>query len=254
MTNTMEKYLMLLGLAIFALTFKGTNAQASITNIPANTSALLGGNATFFCEVTGTQSGGQTHNFRKTFPEPVLYIAGDDTAQNTTKFTVSDKYRLTINDIVLGDEGTFQCDMFATSGTQTFNMYLTVCDPPTTGSLLWPNDLSYTTAGVAANLTCKAGRSHPPATFRWFRGDTEVTNTAYSPIATTDSQGYGESESSLTLTPATADLGVVYKCMIDVPAQMPAIEKTLAVSFSGSRGLQAGLGLMMITLITMIFQ
>ena len=60
---------------------------------------------------------------------------------------------------------------------------------PTNAWLYWAGNSTTTAEGVTTNMTCEADTSRPPATFRWFKGSTEVTANAVNPSATVDSNG-----------------------------------------------------------------
>ena len=60
---------------------------------------------------------------------------------------------------------------------------------PADGYLYWGNNQTWTPKGKAANLTCESGSSRPPATFRWFRGTTEITTGIVNPTSSVDSNG-----------------------------------------------------------------
>lgn len=216
--------------------------QASITSPPSNASVLLGENATFTCEVTGTQALGEDLTWRRVINGAATFLGSNSNAANSTKHAVTGKYTFHILDAFLGDEGQYQCVLFPTS----YDTYVTVNVAPTSVSLMWPDNRTFTEAGQAANLTCSAGLSRPPATFRWFKGNTEVTNQAVHPVATTDANGYGSSVSTLEQTPSTSEEGTVYKCLVDVPAKAGVLEKSLALSFSGARHVVASLGLILL--------
>ena len=51
-------------------------------------------------------------------------------------------------------------------------------DTPSSTDLYWDDGNTWTPMGVPSNLTCYSSRSYPPASFRWFRGSTELTRYA----------------------------------------------------------------------------
>jgi len=210
-------------LALCLAALHGIDA-ATINTAPTNSSGLLGQNATIYCEVTGTQAQGEVVQWRK----GSTFIGNDASPSNTTKYAVTDKYRLHVKDLVWSDEDSYQCTLFPDS----FTAYITVSDPPSSATLKWSNGEQWTPKDTMSNLTCTSTTSRPPATFRWFKGTSEVTNTAINPTASTDSNGYGTSQSMLQLTPTSE--GDIYYCHVDVPGGTSYVQKTLTVSFSGS--------------------
>lgn len=228
-------------LALFAALAIGINGQATISSQLSNSSAVLGGNANFTCTVTGTQNVGQNHFFRKGITNPTT-LSSDATAVNTTKHSITGKYTLIINNAVMSDEGAYSCSMDSNS----YTAYLVVSDPPATAEFTWPNNRTWNPQGETNNLTCSSARSRPPATFRWFRGASEITTGIMKPTATVDSNGYGTSYSYMSLKPESADENVIYTCHVDVPGGMSYFKKELPIKFSGAGSVVASLGVLVL--------
>ena len=55
--------------------------------------------------------------------------------------------------------------------------------------LFWPTNASTIPVNEEVNLTCTSEYSRPPAQFRWFKGDLEITNQANYSVSNTDSDG-----------------------------------------------------------------
>lgn len=64
-----------------------------------------------------------------------------------------------------------------------------ITDEPTSMSLTWPNGSTIATEDTESNLTCTTGISMPPATFRWFRNNVDITNTSFNPAVEVNSEG-----------------------------------------------------------------
>merc|ERR1711976_315023 len=220
----------ILTIALLATLFAGCLGQ-SITAQPSNTSVLLGNNATLYCEVTGTQIGGDDLIWRKLETGGgSTFIGSNLNVNNATKYASVDKYRLYVFNTELIDEAEYQCSLTPDS----YTAYISVNVAPTSITLKWPNNQDWTQQDQTANLTCTAGTSRPPATFRWFKDGTEITNQATVVSVTTDSDGYGAGMSVLTQTPSSSDEGAVYQCIADVPAQTGAQTASLTLTFSGA--------------------
>jgi hypothetical protein len=224
--------LLLLGLSTAPLAQCQEN-MADLGMVISNSSSLLQGSAQFFCEVIGNQGVGETLNFIKidsiTGDQDVLSV--DSVAVDTIKYSVTDRYRLTVRDIAWSDEGEYRCSLGI---TDIHVAYMVVSDPPTSSEIYWGDGRDYTEKNAQANLTCEASSSRPPATFRWFRGQTEVTGIAIDPKVAVDINGYGRGISMLELTPTSQEEGMLYSCIADVPGKDNVVTQTLAVSFSGA--------------------
>lgn len=227
-------------LAVVLAALHGSQA-ATINTAPTNSSGLLGANATLYCEVTGTQAQGEVLQWRK---GDGSFIGNDGSPTNTTKYEVVDRYRLYIKDLVMSDEDSYQCTLFP----DTFTAYIVVSDPPTSATLKWSNNEVWTPKDETSNLTCTSTTSRPPASFRWFKGSSEVSNTAINPVASTDASGYGTSMSMLQLTPSSSDEGSVYTCHVDVPGGSSYVQKTLTVSFSGAGHIAASFAVLIVSI------
>jgi len=242
----MATALSLVTIVVLAALFSGCESQ-TITTAPSNTSVLLGNNATLLCEVTGTQSGGDDLTWRKLIAggDDSVFIGTNNNVNNATKHASTDKYRLHVLDTEISDEGEYQCNLFP----DTYTAWVSVNVAPTTLTLKWPDNRDWTEQGQTANLTCTADTSRPPATFRWFKGSTEVTSQAVTPDVSTNANGYGAGVSYLEQTPSSSDEGTVYRCVADVPAQTSAVEKSLTLSFSGAGHVIASMALIGLTLL-----
>lgn len=232
-------------IALIAAFAVGINGQATISSQLQNTSAILGNNANFTCTVTGNQNVGQNHFFRKDITNTVT-LSSDATAVNTTKHSITGKYTLIINNVVMTDEGAYMCSMDSNS----YTAYLVVSDPPASSEYTWPNNRTWNPQGQTNNLTCSSARSRPPATFRWFKGSSEITTGIMRPTSTVDANGYGTSYSYMTLTPESADENVVYTCHVDVPGGMSYFKKELPIKFSGAGSVVASLGVLVLAVIS----
>jgi len=206
---------------------------ADLGIVLSNTSSVLGGNASFYCEVIGTQNPTEQLIFSKvdSTTGDVNGVSSDSSVLNDTKYEVTERYRLNVKDIVWSDEGEYRCQLGATPFQVA---YMVVSDPPVDAEIYWTGGKDWTEKDVKANLTCEAGLSRPPATFRWFRGATEITGISLNPNADVDSNGYGNGISMLELVPSSKEEGVLYSCHADVPGKNNAVVKKINVKFSGA--------------------
>jgi hypothetical protein len=241
--------MMFLAITVLAL-IAGCESAVLDTTSMVNGSALFGSVATFTCSISGSQVIGETLSFSKITNGVTGLISSDLNAANTTKHSVAGTYVLSINDAVWTDEGQYQCNL----GIAAATAYLTVGVAPTEGFLYWGNNQTWTKKGEAANLTCESGTSRPPATFRWFRGATEVITGILNPTSSVDASGYGTAMSMIEMTPDTVDEGIVYKCEIDVAGKDSVLSETLAVSFSGAASIMASMFLVMATAVVASFR
>lgn len=61
--------------------------------------------------------------------------------------------------------------------------------PPTELVLSYPDNRTAVDPSQQVNVTCTARHSKPPAKLRWFKGYTELTDTAYLHVDEPDEQG-----------------------------------------------------------------
>ena len=55
--------------------------------------------------------------------------------------------------------------------------------------LYWPGPSQSVVVGVSSALTCMLNNTDPAASFRWFKGQQEITDQAQNPSPTNNSQG-----------------------------------------------------------------
>ncbi|KAK2164544.1 hypothetical protein LSH36_62g05000, partial [Paralvinella palmiformis] len=194
---------------------------ASIDVPPSNMSALLGSRAEFYCGVTG-QGGSESLLWRKL---PSFFISQDDMSVNTSKYQITDNYRLHILDLIPQDDGEYQCQIMA----DMFTAWLVVCDVPTSVEISWNEENR--DIGRYGNLTCTCPRSKPPASLRWFKESEEITDDAIPYEQEQDSNGYGESISYLAVTITEENFDIPYRCQADVPAVENAISDEFRFSY-----------------------
>lgn len=229
----------ILGLAAGAL------AQATITTEPSNTTAIVGDTAEFYCGVTGTQDGGTILSWRRV--ETNFFIGSDSTPSNTTKYDITDKYRLYIQNVTMDDEGEYQCQL----SLQVFTAFLVVSDPPATMTLTWEH--STQELDQTGNLTCVTGSSKPAAELRWFRGNTELTTGFYT-TTTNGMNDYGTAMSTMELTLTEALDGETYTCQADVPGGTNVLAESFTIDAESAASVsQATLSVLVLTFLAALF-
>lgn len=214
------------------LALSGVHAITIVTE-PQNTTALENTNATIPCLVSD-QVFGENVVWNKIANGVTTTISTNNiVTASTSKYAIAGNYNLTIISVVTADEGSYECSISNNANLKKSAM-LTVASNVTSVSLLWPGNSETVTMGVQSNLTCRTGTSRPPASFRWFRGNIDITNAAYNPTPSTDANGYGSSYSVQTLTLYAADRDTVIKCIVDLNDLQNVYTKEIKVTFSGS--------------------
>lgn len=205
---------------VFLVAIGGLEAL-TVTKSPVNTGVILGENATMHCTVTNIQAGESV--IWKKLPSSLITL--DSTSQNIAKYKVEGTYNLVLMNAQLTDEAMYECEA---GGTQ-YAISLTVGIAMRSLQLYWPGNLNTVRLNMVQNMTCKSEYSRPPATFRWFRDNVEVTNQATTYNGTVNSDGYGDSYSYMSMTVTAADVGKSYRCEGDVPGRRNALNQTLTI-------------------------
>ncbi|CAH1774471.1 unnamed protein product [Owenia fusiformis] len=207
-------------ICLVILAISGLDA-ITVTRAPANTGVLIGNNATLYCTVTNIGAG-ESVIWKKT----PLVIGLDGSSTNTAKYAIIGQYNVVVMNAQIADEGQFECE----AGGNQYSIMLSVGDVPTGLSIYWGANLNTPIMNAANNLTCQSTNSRPPATFKWYKGTTDVTSQALTLNGTVNSNGYGDSYSYLEVTPTSSNSGDVYRCEASVPGRDNALNETMTLS------------------------
>lgn len=204
----------------------------TIVTEPQNTTALENTDATLPC-IVANQNFGEDVVWKKIVNGVTTTISTNSIVTGSGKYAIAGNYNLTIVNAAIADEGTYECSI---SNQQSLkkSATLTVASNITSMTLLWPGKSETASMGVQSNLTCTSVKSRPPASFRWYRGNMDITISAYNPTPTTDSNGFGSANSVQTLTLNAADKDTVIRCIADLNDLRDVMTKELPVKFSGS--------------------
>ncbi|KAL4236577.1 Nephrosis 1 [Mactra antiquata] len=192
---------------LFITVYPSLCLSIMIKERPSNVTVLEGSVATFRCGIVQKRSTDliSTDEFAS-----VLTYNGKST--NGTKYTVDTYYTLTVKDITIDDEAWYECQ----AGQDRARARLSVNVMMTDMMLMWQDDPVYTNKSLV-NLTCIVIYSRPPAEITWYHGDMEMTSLASSNNKTIDSDGFGNSSSTVTILVSSIDDTKPYQCVASLP-------------------------------------
>ncbi|XP_033125305.1 kin of IRRE-like protein 1 [Anneissia japonica] len=129
------------------------------------------------------------------------------------------EYNLQIQDVVLEDDGQYECQVLAGTEGETLRSAplakLTVIRPPISVSIENSPTLS-AVEGIPIELVCRGLKGNPAAEIKWYRDGAVVEGAVYStePSQNDPTGKLHDAKSVLSITPTLTDDAAVYTCQV----------------------------------------
>ncbi|XP_078591219.1 kin of IRRE-like protein 1 isoform X2 [Branchiostoma floridae x Branchiostoma japonicum] len=204
-------------LALAGLVARGSAQDQSFREEPDSVAVRQGETVTLTCAIDNVAGIVQ-------WTKDNFALGSDRALPGYPRFTITGdvnrgQYNLLVQDTLLEDDGTYQCQASPTEnqqGIRSQNAQLTIYLPPDNPVIEEGSSVSVI-AGQPKNVTCRADNGKPAATLTWWKDGQEITE-GITYITEDAGEKRKNGVSILTLNPSVDDHGKVLTCQSSNPA------------------------------------